>query len=134
MTETDLHIACVQLLRLALPSKAVLHHTHNEGKRTRRDAGLAKAMGQRAGFADLMILHAGRAYFIELKTATGRQSPSQQQFEFDILQAGFPHYAIVRSVDELIGVLRAWDLCARSVGNAGPLRASAEMSGQVPDA
>lgn len=117
--ETQLHIAAVNLMRYCLPPGAVIHHTHNEGKRSKRDAGLAKAMGQRAGFADLMILHNSVAYFIEFKSAKGRQSQSQKDFEADVVAAGFPHYFIVRGIDELVGVLRAWGLMHRNVGNAG---------------
>lgn len=121
--ETPIHIACVNLLTYVLPSTAIVHHSHNEGKRTRADASKAKAMGQRAGFSDLMILHDGRAYFIEVKAPAGpgsrggKQSDAQIDFEADLLAAGFPHYAIVRSVDELVGVLRAWGLMSRNVGN-----------------
>lgn len=122
--ETALHIASVNLLRLTLPPGAVIHHSHNEGKRSKRDAALAKAMGQRAGFADLMILHDSRAYFIEFKSSIGRQSKSQMDFEDDLAATGFPHYAIVRTIDELIGTLRAWGFKSAKIGNAGhaPIR------------
>lgn len=119
--ETQLQIAAVNLLEYVLPAGAVVHHSHNEGKRTKRDAALAKAMGQRAGFADLMILFNGAAYFIEFKSANGRQSASQKEFEADLLATGFQHYAIVRSIPELVGTLRAWRLEARKIGNFGPL-------------
>jgi hypothetical protein len=104
-------------MRYVLPPRAILHHSHNEGKRSKRDAGLAKAMGQRAGFADLMVLHDRVAYFIEFKSETGRQTGEQRTFEVDLYDNGFPHYAIVRSIPELVGVLRAWGLEARKVGN-----------------
>lgn len=120
-------------MRYVLPVGAIVHHSHNEGRRTRRDAAIAKAMGQRAGFADLMILHAGRAYFIEFKSPTGTQSKGQKDFEVDLLKAGFPHYAIVRSIPELVGVLRAWQLEARKIGNAAPIPDPFRSSGQVED-
>lgn len=122
-SETQLQIAAVQLLQYVLPRGAIIHHSHNEGKRSKRDAGIAKAMGQRAGFADLMILHNSRCYFIEFKSLTGRQEKTQIEFEADLLATGFPHYAIIKSIDELRGVLSAWGLAARGVGNAGPFRA-----------
>lgn len=126
--ETELQIAAVNLLSLILPAGAMIHHSHNEGRRTKRDAGLAKAMGQRAGFADLIILWRGTTYFIEFKSRTGKQSPAQKEFEADVVATGFPHYEIVRSIEQLVGVIRAWGLEARRVGNAGPSRASG-----VPD-
>lgn len=123
--ETQLQIAAVNLLRYVLPVGAVVHHSHNEGKRSKRDAGQAKAMGQRAGFADLVIFYKSTTYFIEFKAPAdraaerraGRQTKEQKQFEADLAATGFPHYAIVTSIEELVGVLRAWDLMARRVGN-----------------
>jgi hypothetical protein len=115
--ETQLQIAAVNLMRHVLPVGAVIHHSHNEGRRSKRDAGIAKAMGQRAGFADLMILYDSRAYFIEFKSMEGRQSKAQKEFEADIVATGFPHYEIVRSIPGLVGVLRAWGLEARRIGN-----------------
>lgn len=120
--ETQLQIAAVNLMRLVLPPDAVLHHSHNEGKRSKREGGIAKAMGQRAGFADLIVLWQRTTYFIEFKSAKGRQSATQKDFEADIAATGFEHYAIIRSLDHLVGVLRAWGLEHRRVGNAGPSR------------
>ena len=114
--ETQLQIASVNLMRMVLPSDAIIHHSHNEGKRSKRDAGLAKAMGQLAGFADLIILWRGVCYFIEFKSATGRQEKEQAAFEENLAATGFPHYAIVRSIEVLVGVLKAWGLAKRSVG------------------
>lgn len=115
--ETQLQIAAVNLMRLILPVGAIIHHSHNEGKRSKREAGIAKAMGQRAGFADLMILHDGEVYFIEFKSPTGRQSTSQKDFQKDLDRAGFSSYAIARSIDDTVAALRQWGLEARRVGN-----------------
>lgn len=119
--ETQLQIAAVNLLRLILPPDAVLHHSHNEGKRSKRDAGIAKAMGQRPGFADLTIYLRSVAYFIEFKVGRNGQTPGQLEFEADMARTGFPFYAVVRSIDELIDVLARWEIPHRKIGNAGPL-------------
>jgi hypothetical protein len=115
--ETQLQIAAVNLMRLILPEGAMIHHSHNEGKRSKREAGIAKAMGQRAGFADVMILYCREVYFIEFKSPTGRQSASQKDFQIAAAIAGFPNYAIARSIDDTVAALRQWGLEARKVGN-----------------
>ncbi len=130
--ETDLHIAAVSLLEHVLPKGAIVHHSHNEGKRSKRDAGLAKAMGQRPGFADLIILYRNTVYFIEFKSKTGTQTVVQMYFEMDIRATDFKHYEIVRSLEELVAVLDGWGILARGVGNAGPVRAGAEKGRQTP--
>lgn len=119
--ETQLQIAAVNLLQYVLPIGAVIHHSHNEGKRSKREGGIAKAMGQRAGFADLMIMFNRVVYFIEFKSKKGSQSTTQKAFEADIAAQGFEHYAIIRSIPELVGTIRAWGLEARKIGNHGPL-------------
>jgi hypothetical protein len=118
--ETQLQIACVNLCQYVLPKGAIVHHSHNEGRRSKRDAAIAKAMGQRAGFADLMIMHDTVTYLIEFKTATGRQSSAQREFEDDARANGF-RYAIVRSVDEFTRLLSDWGLAVRKIGNAAPI-------------
>lgn len=51
------------------------------------------------GAADLLIVWKGMAYFIELKTETGRQTPAQKAFQAHAIGAG-AFYAVVRSIEE----------------------------------
>jgi hypothetical protein len=66
-------------------------------------------MGLRAGVADLVLLHNGRTYMVEVKTPTGKMSEKQQQFALDCSAEDIP-YAIVHSADELTEHLRAWSV------------------------
>jgi hypothetical protein len=77
---------------------------------------MAKAMGQRAGFPDLMILYNGIAYFIEFKHGKGTQTQSQKDFQADLAATGFDHYAVIRSIDELVEILKEWGLAKRGAG------------------
>ena len=80
----------------------------NAGKITQARAGRLKAMGLRAGISDLVIISSdGRVHFLEVKTATGRLSESQERFSDLCLKKAWP-YAVVRSVDEAIDVCRKW--------------------------
>lgn len=58
-----------------------------------------KATGLYKGAADLLVIHRGWVGFVELKTDTGIQSPSQRQFEAHCIEAGIP-YHLVRSLAE----------------------------------
>lgn len=59
----------------------------------------------RAGCPDITCLYAGRFIGLEIKTATGRQSPAQRAAESEILAAGGEYYIIrsVADVREVVG-------------------------------
>lgn len=63
-----------------------------------------KDRGVIAGLADFELLHRGRTTYLELKTATGRQSPAQKEFEKRAIRAG-GSYRVARSVPEAIEIL-----------------------------
>lgn len=60
-----------------------------------------KAMGLRAGVADLVVLLPnGRTAFLEVKTPTGKQSEHQKDFQNMVEFLGFKYF-LVRSVDDV---------------------------------
>lgn len=52
------------------------------------------------GVADIIALINHRAYFLEIKTKKGRQSPEQKEFEKNVKENGSFYY-IIRGVDDL---------------------------------
>ena len=68
-----------------------------------------KKMGLLPGTSDIVLVHEGRAYFIEVKDVNGTQSQDQVRFEHNIVKAG-ANYAVVRSVSDVIGVLGEWGI------------------------
>lgn len=68
---------------------------------------LLKKMGLLPGVSDLIILHRGRAYCVEVKTQTGKQSEAQRLFQARCDETGIP-YSVVRSVEEAIEKLKEW--------------------------
>lgn len=111
--EDALQKACVRWFDLQYPKlKLLLHHSPNEGllPGSAREGAKRKEMGVRAGFPDLVLLHPGGCWYylcIELKTATGRQSPSQKAFEKAVSMSG-GCYEIVRSLDGFIRLIRGY--------------------------
>lgn len=69
-----------------------------------------KLEGMRSGAPDLVFIAPpnGRCYGLELKAGkAGRQSDEQKAFALDLDAAG-GSYALARSMDEAISVLRSW--------------------------
>jgi hypothetical protein len=107
-------------IHIAIRAALVLHgirsrHPASDGKRSIPAAMRLKRLGMVAGDPDLRIwkpasrspFHSPSVGFLEVKSATGRLTPAQQE-ELAALQAdGFP-VAVVRSVDEALAALREW--------------------------
>jgi len=71
----------------------------NEGKKNIKTAMIHKKQGLLAGCPDLISLHKGKVYFIEMKSEKGRQSESQK--EFQIIVEGQGHfYQVIRTWEE----------------------------------
>jgi hypothetical protein len=106
--EADLQRAVVEVLRLALPRGAIVHHCANEvtepGPRGARRQAILVGMGVHAGFADLIVMSEGRILFLEMKSLRGRLRPSQEAFRDTVLAQGFG-WALVRSIDDALGAL-----------------------------
>lgn len=113
MKEDDLHKAVVRFIGIAAPHLLVFHPA-NGGFRNVREAAKLKAMGVRAGVADLAItLPDARSAFIELKTKAGRLSPHQAEFQSTCDRLGIP-YAVCRSIEEVAATLRGWGVQLRA--------------------
>ena len=68
-----------------------------------------KKIGMLSGVNDLVIIHKGMYYGLEVKTAKGKQKPEQKLFERNILKAG-GKYEIVRSLEDAERQIREWGI------------------------
>ena len=120
--EADLQRAVVTALRFALPKDAIIHHCANEvaeaGPRGAKRQAILVGMGVQPGFADLVVLYAGRALFLELKSLKGRLSPAQEAFRDTVLAQGFG-WALVRSLDDALGALADHGFTTRVASPSG---------------
>ena len=103
--EHQLQCACVQWFRLQHPA---LNHNlfavPNGGRRDKTTGAKLKAEGVKAGVADLILLKPNakhHALLIEMKTAKGRQTQSQRDWQRDIERDGYK-YVVIRSVQAFI--------------------------------
>lgn len=82
--EQEIHVAVVAHLRQRGSPGLVFWHTPNNVHGSRRRDYVAgaihKAMGARAGVSDLILLHHGTLYALELKAKGGK--PTKEQLEF----------------------------------------------------
>jgi hypothetical protein len=99
---------CQHLLTRASPG-LVWWHTPNGGKRNRIEAAIMKGLGVRAGVSDLIAVHDGRAFALELKAEGGRPTEAQLQFIDDFRAAG-GHAAVAVGLDQALRTLEAWKL------------------------
>lgn len=82
----------------------------NGGPRTITTAARLKAEGVLKGVADLILLYPTKGYhalLIELKTAIGRQSEAQKEWQRKIEADGYK-YVVVRSIDDFIGAINEY--------------------------
>jgi hypothetical protein len=91
----------------------------NGGYRTAAEAHVLKATGVRAGASDLILLHAGKAFALELKTDKGRATNAQIQFIDDWRAAGGEAY-LAHGLNEALAVLEEWGLLRRNASNRAP--------------
>jgi hypothetical protein len=106
--EEQLHRAVVQLLQV-YQNRGLLTfcHPYNGGFRTKAEAGIGRALGVRAGVADLLVWKQGGGHFaIELKAGSGKLSPAQTAWHGTLSGLGHRIY-VCRSVDDVERCLRA---------------------------
>ena len=117
--EDAIHRTVVEHLRTRGVPNMVFFHVPNGGKRSKVEAAILKGFGVRAGVSDLIIIHRGRVYALELKAPNGRPTKEQMQFMSDLnLAGGFG--CIAEGLDQAICVLECWGLLRgkASIGRA----------------
>lgn len=113
MSEHDVERQIRDYLRIALPDEVVVWHTPNGAQLGARQLWQMRAAGMVAGIPDRCFVHAGRAYFAEVKGPRGRLSDAQVGMHERLRRAGCP-VVVVRSVEELEAALLDWGLPLRT--------------------
>ncbi len=112
--EDQIQRAIIRHLQARGKRGVVFFAVPNGGKRRRIEAAIMKALGVRAGVSDLILLHNGRFFALELKTEKGRPTESQMQFASDVNAAG-GYACIVNGLDRALRVLETWGLIRPNV-------------------
>ena len=104
--EYQIHKAIADYLTVSL-TRGVWWTTFPAGGGGKARGARLKGIGLKIGVPDILIVHKGLAYWMEVKAPKGRVSLEQDAAHEDLWAAGSPT-AIVRSVDDVIGTLKAW--------------------------
>lgn len=109
--EQEIQKAVVKHLQQRGAPGVVYWHTPNgvkgRGRRFAIQGAIARGMGARAGVSDLVVLHRGKFFALELKAP--KQNPTEEQLKFlaDVRdQGGFT--CVAEGLDAAIKTLEAW--------------------------
>lgn len=108
--EQQLQRAVCHHLRLCGVPGLVWFHVPNGGKRNKIEGAIFKGLGVKAGVSDLILLHEGRCFALELKAKSGMKlTKAQVEFQQSFRAAG--GYATwATSIDEALTMLGGWGL------------------------
>ena len=79
---------CASIFASAVPLVSFGGTRLNGGRRSPVEAAIFNGLGVRAGVSDLILLHDGRAFALELKTERGRPTAAQMNFISEFRAAG----------------------------------------------
>lgn len=117
-SEDRLQQSICQLLRWRGVKGLVFFSVPNGAARDPIEAHIKKSTGMRSGVSDLILLHAGKARALELKTLKGRATNSQIAFLDDWRAAGGDG-CICHGFEEAKDKLEEWGLL-RSASHERP--------------
>src|SRR5262249_34283848 len=111
--ELAIHKEVVRHLRKRAAPGALWWHTPNGiragGRKASVQGAIAKGMGVRAGVADIIAVHRGMFFALELKAPGGRPTEAQLEFQSAFRnQGGFT--CVAEGLDAAIGTLELWGL------------------------
>jgi hypothetical protein len=84
-------------------------HVPNGGYRKPIEAGIMKGLGVKAGVPDVVAIHKGRCYGLELKAEGGRVT-SKQLAAIAAMEAAGAHCCIAEGLDRALAVLEQWGI------------------------
>lgn len=96
-SEKELQNACLDYLAkisLEYPIFYMRNHVSGLFKFNRKTKELDAIPNQNSGISDLIIIYKGKAYYIELKFAKGKQTLKQKEFEKRVTNAGALYYVV----------------------------------------
>jgi hypothetical protein len=84
-------------------------HPWAGGWRSPIEASIMSGAGVRSGLPDVILIHDGRVFGLELKAQGGRLSPAQQTAHEELRRAG-AQVATAIGIDEALAQLETWAL------------------------
>jgi hypothetical protein len=107
--EDTIQRAVLDHLRIRGPRDAFVFAVPNGGARSAIEAAIMKGLGVRAGTPDLIIVHRGKTYALELKAAGNRPTKIQEDAQAAMRAAG-AEVATAIGLNAALEQLEAWRL------------------------
>jgi hypothetical protein len=107
--EDAIQRAVLEHLRMRGPRDAFVFAVPNGGARSAIEAAIMKGLGVRAGTPDLIIVHQGKTFGLELKANGNRPTRIQEEAQTAMRAAG-AEVAVAIGLDAAIKQLEAWQL------------------------
>lgn len=107
--EDDIQRTVIRHLKERGAPGLIYWHTPNGGHRRKTEAAILKGLGVRAGVSDIIAIHNGHVFALELKAPNGRPTESQMEFLSDLNSAG-GFGCIASGLDQAIACLERWGL------------------------
>jgi hypothetical protein len=107
--EDQIQRAVFQHLRVRGVPHVFAFHAANGGYRKPIEAAIEKGLGVRAGVPDVIAIHQGRCYGLELKAPGGRPTEAQLA-TIAAMEAAGAHCCVTEGLDRALAVLEAWGL------------------------
>lgn len=113
-TEQSTQMAVAKFLHLAAPADLFWTAINPKPHKNRIVASICKAMGMRAGVADLLFVYEGRVMFVEMKRPKGGTESDEQIATRALAERSGAATAVARSVGEVESRLRFWGVPLRA--------------------
>lgn len=107
--ESDIQRAVFAHLKARAAPGVFAFHVPNGGYRNKREAAILSGMGVVPGVPDIILIHKGRAFGLELKAANGRPTERQLAAHAAMDEAG-AFVCVAEGLDRALKVLEAWGL------------------------
>jgi hypothetical protein len=107
--EDNIQRAVFQHIRARGVPGLVAWHTPNGGARKSIEAAILQGLGVRAGVSDVIAVHDGKVFALELKSEDGRPTDAQLEFLEDMNKAG-AFTEICYGIDAALNRLELWGL------------------------
>jgi hypothetical protein len=107
--EQDIQRAVFQHIAIRGVPNLFAFHPANGGYRRPIEARILQGQGVRAGVPDVILIHDGRTYALELKVEGGRATAKQLD-AIAAMEAAGAYCAVAEGLDRALAVLEAWGL------------------------
>jgi hypothetical protein len=112
--EQAIQRAVLQHLEIRARPATFWFHVGNGGWRSPIEARIMKGLGVKAGVPDLIIIHGGRCYGLELKADSGRATPAQHNAHA-LMEAAGAQVAVATGLDAALAQLVEWGVLRGSI-------------------